>query len=80
MRRFVAGAHRGQPSLSPFCVDKWVDADSPVRVSDAFVDALDFAALGFAVVKLARDHRTNVDLRVKWTPVDRTHGVTRRAY
>lgn len=57
MGRFVAGADRSQPSLFPACVDDWIDADNPVRVIDAFVDALDLAALGFAGVTPAATGR-----------------------
>ena len=31
----------------PGSLDDWVDQDNPVRVIDAFVDALDLKALGF---------------------------------
>ena len=47
MKRFVAGADRGQSTLLPECLDDWVDESNPVRVIDAFVDALDLAELGF---------------------------------
>ena len=47
MKRFVAGADRGQATLLPECLEDWVDESNPVRVIDAFVDALDLAELGF---------------------------------
>ena len=47
MRRFVEGADRGQSTLLPECLDDWIDENNPVRVIDAFVDALDLAGLGF---------------------------------
>ena len=47
MKRFVAGADRGQSTLLPECLDDWIDENNPVRVIDAFVDALDLAELGF---------------------------------
>ena len=47
MRRFVEGADRGQSTLLPECLDDWIDEDNPVRVIDAFVEALDLAELGF---------------------------------
>ena len=47
MKGFVAGAERGQASLLPECLEDWVDESNPVRVIDAFVDALDLADLGF---------------------------------
>ena len=51
MRRFVEGADRGQSTLLPECLDDWVDENNPVRVIDAFVDALDLVALGFEGVE-----------------------------
>ena len=47
MAGFVEGIERGQLSLLPGRLDDWVDRDNPVRVIDAFVDALDLTALGF---------------------------------
>ncbi|MGG5824077.1 IS1182 family transposase [Falsiroseomonas sp. HW251] len=47
MKRFVEGADRRQSQLLPDCVDDYVAEDNPVRAVDAFVDALDLAALGF---------------------------------
>src|ERR671915_380839 len=47
MSRFVAGADRSQTTLFPECLDDWVDEDNPVRVVDAFVDAVDLGELGF---------------------------------
>ena len=47
MGRFVEGADRSQLSFLPECLDDWVDEDNPVRVIEAFVEALDLAALGF---------------------------------
>src|SRR5690349_20925971 len=47
MKRFVEGADRLQTILLPDCVDDYVAEDNPVRAVDAFVDALDLAALGF---------------------------------
>ena len=53
MKRFVAGADRGQSTLLPECLDDWVDESNPVRVIDAFVDALDLGELGFSGVEPA---------------------------
>jgi transposase len=50
MGRFVAGADRCQTTLFPACLDDWVDEDNPVRVVDAFVDAIDLVELGFGGV------------------------------
>ncbi len=57
MRRFVEGAERGQSTLLPECLDDWVGDDNPVRVIDAFVDALDLADLGFDGVEPAATGR-----------------------
>jgi transposase len=51
MKRFVEGVDRGQSTLLPECLDDWIDENNPVRVIDAFVEALDLAALGFAGVE-----------------------------
>jgi transposase len=47
MRRFVEGVHRSQTTLFPESLEDWVSDDNPVRVIDAFVDALDLRTLGF---------------------------------
>jgi transposase len=47
MRRFVSGVDRGQSTLLPECLEDFIDDGNPVRVIDAFVDALDLAELGF---------------------------------
>jgi transposase len=47
MRRFIEGTNRGQSTLLPECLDDWIDENNPVRVIDAFVDALDLSELGF---------------------------------
>ena len=57
MGRFVEGADRGQSTLLPECLDDWVDEENPVRVIDAFVDALDLADLGFDGVEPAATGR-----------------------
>ena len=51
MKRFVEGADRGQSTLLPECLDDWIDENNPVRVIDAFVEALDLGELGFAGVE-----------------------------
>jgi transposase len=50
MKRFVEGGDRRQATLLPDCVDDYVTEENPVRAVEAFVDALDLAALGFAGV------------------------------
>jgi transposase len=51
MKRFVEGMDRAQSTLLPECLDDWIDEDNPVRVIDAFVEALNLAGLGFAGVE-----------------------------
>ena len=41
MKRFIEGADRNQSTLLPECLDDWMDESNPVRVVDAFVDALE---------------------------------------
>ncbi len=57
MKRFVAGAARGQSTLLPECLDDWIDESNCVRVIDAFVDLLDLAELGFEGVEPAATGR-----------------------
>ena len=47
MGRFVSGADRSQTTLFPECLDDWIDENNPVRVIEAFVDAVDLGELGF---------------------------------
>jgi transposase len=46
MKRFVAGADRARSTLLPECLDDFIDTSNPVRVIDAFVDALNPGELG----------------------------------
>ena len=48
MKRFVEGLDRGQSTLFPDTLEDFVGEDNPVRVVEAFVDALDLGDLGFA--------------------------------
>ena len=48
MRRFVVGAARSQMTFLPECLDDWIGEDNAVHVIEAFVEALDLPALGFA--------------------------------
>jgi transposase len=57
MKRFVAGAARGQSTVLPECLDDWVDESNSVRVIDAFVDLLDLAELSFEGVEPAATGR-----------------------
>ena len=47
MKRFVQGEARAQMSLLPECLDDYVAEDNPVRVVEAFVEALDLEKLCF---------------------------------
>ena len=50
MKRFVEGEDRRQGVLLPEFLDDYVSDENPVRVIEAFVEALDLGALGFAGV------------------------------
>ena len=47
MKRFIEGESRSQQALMPECLEDYIGPDNPVRVVDAFVDALDLAEMGF---------------------------------
>jgi transposase len=47
MSEHVDGTHRDQTILFPDTLDKYVDAENPVRFIDAFIDSLDLKKLGF---------------------------------
>ena len=47
MKRFIEGDDRTQSTLFPASLDEYVDENNPVRVIEAFVDALDLGELGF---------------------------------
>ncbi|SDD12950.1 transposase, partial [Bradyrhizobium brasilense] len=57
MRRFVEEADRGQWTLLPECLDDFIDESNPVRVIDAFVEALDLAGMSFEGVEPAATGR-----------------------
>jgi len=57
MKRFVAGADRVQSILLPESLDDFITESNPVRVIDAFVDALDLVELGFEGVAPAATGR-----------------------
>ena len=57
MKRFVQGMDRVQATLLPECLEDWIGEDNPVRVIDAFVDALDLGEIGFAGVEPAATGR-----------------------
>ena len=47
MKRFVEGENRSQATLFPERLDEYISEDNPVRVIDAFVEALDLGEVGF---------------------------------
>jgi len=49
MKRFMEGRDRDQATLFPQRLDEAIGADNPVRVVDAFIDALGLEELGFVV-------------------------------
>jgi transposase len=49
--RFIDEANRLQGALLPETIEEYVCEENPVRVIDAFVGALDLAALGFEGVE-----------------------------
>jgi len=57
MRRFVEEVDRRKWTLLPACLDDFIDEVNPVRVIDAFVDALDLAEMSFDVVEPAATGR-----------------------
>jgi len=57
MKRYVEGADRSQCILFPEQLDDYVGEDNIVRVVDAFIEALDLNALGFAGAEPARTGR-----------------------
>ncbi len=49
MQRFIEDRDRDQATLFPQRLDEAIGEDNPVRVVDAFIDALDLEELGFEV-------------------------------
>lgn len=58
MRRYVEGRDRQQVTLLPECLEDFIAEDNPVRVVEAFVEALDFEALGFGLLWAGRCWRS----------------------
>ena len=50
MGRFIEEADRTQLTLLPEAIDDYVGEENPVRVVNAFVEALDLAEIGFVGV------------------------------
>jgi transposase len=57
MKRFVEGVDRKQGTLFPEQLEDFVSEDNPVRVVEAFVEALDLGGLGFSGVDPAATGR-----------------------
>ena len=57
MKRFVDGVDRSQGLLLPDRLEDYVDEDNPVRVVDAFIEALDLSELGFEAANRAASGR-----------------------
>ena len=57
MKRFVDGIDRSQGLLLPDRLEDYIHEDNPVRVVDAFVEALDLSALGFEAANRAAGGR-----------------------
>ena len=47
MKRYIEGENRQQSTLFPEALEDYIAEDNPVRAIEAFVEALDLAALGF---------------------------------
>ncbi len=47
MKRFIEGESRSQLTLMPECLEDYIGPDNPVRVVEAFVEALNLAEMGF---------------------------------
>jgi transposase len=60
---YVIGDDRFQPSFLPPIIEDYVEEGAPVRVIDAFVDSLDFSALGFGRAVAASTGRPGYDPR-----------------
>jgi transposase len=57
MARYIEGSDRGQVTLFPDRLEDWIGEDNPVRVIDAFVEALELSGLGFARAEAAATGR-----------------------
>ncbi|MBS1196598.1 MAG: transposase [Proteobacteria bacterium] len=53
MKRFIEGEARSQLTLMSECLEDCVGTENPVRVIDAFVEALDLAEMGFDLAAAA---------------------------
>jgi transposase len=60
---YINGSDLGQHMLFPSTLDEYVEGANPVRAIAAFVDALDFEALGFVRARAAATGRPGYDPR-----------------
>lgn len=61
---YIAAESRHQAALLPPTIDEYVEDGAAVRVVDAFIDGLDFGALGFERAEPAATGRPGYDPRV----------------
>ena len=64
MSGYIEGVDRDQSALFPERLDEWIDENNPVRVVDAFVDALDLTTLELNRTAPGRMGRPKYDPRV----------------
>lgn len=57
MSGYIEGISRDQVTLFPDRLEDWIDEDHPVRVIDAFVDAMDLVGAGFGRMSPAQTGR-----------------------
>ena len=60
---YINGSDLGQQMLFPSTLDEYIEAANPIRAIAAFVDALDFEALGFVRARAADTGRPGYDPR-----------------
>lgn len=60
---YIAAESRYQATLLPATIEEYIEDEAPVRVIDAFVDSLDFVALGFERAEPAATGRPGYDPR-----------------
>lgn len=57
MSGYIEGISRDQVTLFPDRLEDWIDGDHPIRVIDAFVDAMDLVGAGFCRMSPAQTGR-----------------------
>lgn len=63
MSRFIEGIHRTQSTLFPERIEDYITEDNPVKVIDAFVDALDLGTWIF-ISTSPRHGQTSLSSRI----------------